>query len=130
MSSQMMDPLASQVANRSASGKSFADFQKKAEELFWSEVAAQVNSKQKYAEAKVKWGLSVVFLTFEGVDASDMALDGYASLITLENHNVKLVVTKDSAYTGHGEVERVFKTGVLTTSLAADIIQEFIDVRR
>jgi hypothetical protein len=116
-------------ALRKASGNSYADFQRKGELAFWGEVAQKINSKQRYSKARVKDGVGVAFLIFEGTDSSDITLEGHAGLVLLDSNTIKVFVSSDSVYRGRGENEQTFKSGVLTTELVADMVLEFI-VRR
>lgn len=111
-----------------ASSNSYSEYQKQADLSFWEAVAKKVNSKQRYAKATTKNGVSVSFLEFEGVDVSDISLSGHASLILVDSNTVKVFVKYDSGWKGQDEKTHTFKSGVLTTDLASDLILEVIGV--
>lgn len=113
--------------DRTASGQSFADFQKKAEADFWEAVATKVNSRQRYTKVRVHPGVSLPFLVIEGTDSSDIPVDGHAALILGDNHEVRVSVDMKGAYPARRDVK--FKTGELTTDLAAAIVLEVLGVR-
>lgn len=111
--------------NKTAGGKSYADFQKACDNAFWADVAKRLKPMHRGVEFRLA-GLSVPFLIFEGFDSSDMSIDGHAALILLDRNTVKLSIDFTSAYSGKGQREHTFKSGELDTDVAAKMISEVV----
>jgi len=116
---------------KTAGGKTFHDFLKKAQADFMGEVAKIVNAKQKYVKAKLAGGVSTSFVSFEGVDTSDIELEGFLWLIMLDEHTVKYGVQIDKSQRGRHEEERTLKTGEVDAEMIARLLYPFIgpDIR-
>ena len=108
---------------------SFANYVTNAEKEFLSGVAKALKKKMgtKLRKVEVKKTSSATWLEVEGEDASDLSFDLMIHVgIPDSLYMVKLFISGSHAMSGHIDETREFKTGVLTTDLAAEIVSEML----
>lgn len=106
---------------------SFNDYYKHAEYNFLLDVATKINKTQKHLECKVKRGISMSFLDFDGTDKCDLGLTGWVSIVGMDLNNIKLSIEYNSVYMGKGKIERTFRIGNLTVDYVASVILDLGD---
>jgi len=115
--------------NRTASSTTYLDFLRQAQEGFFSAVAKEVNTKQHHVKAKVGRTGSTGFLEFEGTDANDLALSGWAMLSDRASFEAAVLVQADSAYRGKLETTVHQKVGNLSVDLVVNVILDWVGLQ-